>query len=240
MTDYDIIVIGSGAGGLTAALALARAGKSVLVLEQHDRPGGWTHSFTLNGYRFSPGVHYIGDLQAGGGLRRIYDGLDVSQDLAFVELNPDGYDHIVVGEKQVDFPKGKENLIERLQSQFPHEARGIDGYFNDLTNMIEGLRRIGNLSRPLQAAKSAGSVLKWVRATGADLINAHVSDPVLRGVLAGQAGDHGMPPSQVSAFMHAGITHHYLEGAWYPLGGAFTIPRAFVRGLQRAGELPGT
>jgi len=235
MTDYDIIVIGSGAGGLTAALALARAGKSVLVLEQHDRPGGWTHSFTLNGYRFSPGVHYIGDLQAGGGLRRIYDGLDVSQDLAFVELNPDGYDHIVVGEKQVDFPKGKENLIERLQSQFPHEARGIDGYFNDLTNMIEGLRRIGNLSRPLQAAKSAGSVLKWVRATGADLINAHVSDPVLRGVLAGQAGDHGMPPSQVSAFMHAGITHHYLEGAWYPLGGAFTIPRAFVRGLQRAG-----
>ncbi|MCE7906712.1 MAG: FAD-dependent oxidoreductase, partial [Anaerolineae bacterium CFX3] len=106
MTDYDVIVIGSGAGGLTAAVALARAGKKVLVLEQHDRPGGWTHSFTLNGYRFSPGVHYIGDLQEGGGLRRIYDGLDVSQDLAFVELNPDGYDHIIVGDKQVDFPKG--------------------------------------------------------------------------------------------------------------------------------------
>ncbi|MEW6241752.1 MAG: NAD(P)/FAD-dependent oxidoreductase, partial [Chloroflexota bacterium] len=235
MTDYDVIVIGSGAGGLTAAVALARAGKRVLVLEQHDRPGGWTHSFTLNGYRFSPGVHYIGDLQEGGGLRRIYDGLDVSQDLAFIELNPDGYDHIVVGEKQVDFPKGKENLIERLKSHFPHEAQGIDGYFNDLTNMIEGLRRIGNLSNPLGAAKGAGNILKWMRATGADLINAHVSDPVLRGVLAGQSGDHGMPPSQVSAFMHAGITSHYFEGGYYPMGGAFTIPRAFVRGLKRSG-----
>ena len=211
-TSYDAIIIGSGAGGLTAAVALAQAGKKVLVLEQHDRPGGWTHSFTLEGYRFSPGVHYIGSLEEGGGLRRIYDGLGVSQDLTFCELNPDGYDHVVIGDKRVDFPKGKENLIERLKSHFPHEAKGIDSYFADLVAMMEGLRHIGNLSNPLQTVKSAGSVLKWARATGADLINAHVSNPVLRGVLAGQAGDHGLPPSKVSAFMHASITNHYFDG----------------------------
>jgi len=234
-TSYDAITIGSGAGGLTAAVALAQAGKKVLVLEQHDRPGGWTHSFTLEGYRFSPGVHYIGDLQEGGGLRRIYDGLGVSGDLTFCELNPDGYDHIVIGDKRVDFPKGKENLIERLKSHFPHEARGIDSYFVDLVNMTEALRNIGNLSNPMKAVGNARTVFKWMRATGADLINAHVSDPVLRGVLAGQAGDHGLPPSQVSAFMHAGITYHYLNGGYYPLGGSFAIPRAFVRALKRAG-----
>ena len=54
---FDAIVIGTGAGGLTAAVALAQAGKKGIVLEQHDRPVGWTHSFTLHGYRFSPGVH---------------------------------------------------------------------------------------------------------------------------------------------------------------------------------------
>ena len=105
MTDYDVIVIGSGAGGLTAVVALAQAGKKVLVLEQHDRPGGWTHSFTLNGYCFSPGVHYIGSLEEGGGLRRIYDGLGVSGDLTFCELNPDGYDHIIVVDKRVGADK---------------------------------------------------------------------------------------------------------------------------------------
>ncbi|MBT3189309.1 MAG: NAD(P)/FAD-dependent oxidoreductase [Anaerolineae bacterium] len=235
---YDTIIIGSGAGGLTAAVALAQAGQKVLVCEQHGKPGGWTHSFTLNGYRFSPGVHYIGGIEEGGSLNRTYRGLGVSNHLEFCELNPEGFDHIVIGDKQYDFPKGKENLKAKLTEYFPHEAKGIEGYIEMVDKMVVGVNSLGKVKNAKTAVTAAGnsmSLLRWATRSGQDLIEHFITDPILRGVLAGQSGDHGMPPSQVSAFVHAGITHHYFNGGFYPRGGAFAIPRAFLRELKQAG-----
>jgi phytoene dehydrogenase-like protein len=78
-------------------------------------------------------------------------------------------------------------------------------------------------------------VTRWgLRSAGA-LIDHHVKDPLLRAILGGQSGDHGLPPSLVSAPVHAAIVAHYLDGGWYPKGGGAALPRALIRGLRKAG-----
>ncbi len=236
--SFDVIVIGSGAGGMATAVPLAQAGQSVLVVEQHNVPGGWTHPFTLKRYSFSPGVHYIGNIGPDGAMRRIYEGLGVSQDLAFCELNPDGFDHVFIGDEQFDIPKGRNRYAERLKERFPGEGKGIDGYLSTvqaMTDELPLLSRVRGLGDAVCLPYRARHILRWATCSGGGLINRFVKDPILRAILAAQSGDHGLPPSLVSAPVHAGVTQHYFDGGYYPMGGALAIPRAFNRALKRAG-----
>lgn len=239
MTDVDTVVIGSGAGGLTAALALARAGERVLVLEQHYLPGGWCHSFDLEGYTFSPGVHYIGDLQPGGRLRAVYEGLGVAQDLVFLELNPDGFDHVRIGDDfWFDIPRGRDRLIDRLGQRFPSDAEGIRRFVGILDGisreLMAGTRVEGVLSALTFPARCPNLVRYGLRPLG-PLLERHVKDPYARAVLSVQAGDHGMPPSRCPTALHAAVVGHYFEGGYYPKGGARSLPKAFLKALRRHG-----
>lgn len=241
MADLDTIVIGSGAGGLSAAVALAQGGQRVLVLEQHYLPGGWCHSFPLGGYLFSPGVHYIGGMDPGGESRAVYEGLGVSGDLVFCELNPDGYDHVWLGEGRYHHMKGRDRTTEALGRAFPADARGIDAYMKTLSAVSDGLRDFMRAKGPAGVAGALWrnpALARWGFGSLDRLLRHHVSSPVARAVLAAQCGDHGLTPARASVVLHAGLATHYFDGGWYPMGGARALPRAFIRALRRAkGEI---
>jgi phytoene dehydrogenase-like protein len=238
MQDYDAIVIGSGAGGLTAALAIARSGQRVAVFEQHYLPGGYSQSFVLNGFRFSPGVHYVGALGPGGGLRHIYEGLGVANDLVFLELNPDGYDHAVIGAEHFAIPKGKERFAAKLKVRFPGEAAGIDRYFDIIGRMADELGYATPTHSLTDVAKLTvhmPTVLLHGLSPLSHFLDSCTADPLLRAILSIQSGDHGMAPSRAPTALHAGLQGYYFDGGCYPRGGGHAIPEAFVRHICRHG-----
>jgi len=241
MLDADTIVIGSGAGGLTAALTLAQAGERVLVLERHSHPGGLCQSFQRGGYYFSPGVHYIGQLGPGGSLRKIYEGLGVANDLAFFEMNPQGFEHIRIGDEVFDLPAGEDAMIERFKMRFPDQTKGIDDYFflvhtiyKEMACIPEAKSFMDFLTIPYRTRHMGRYGLYSLKR----ILRDRISNPLLRAFLSIQCGDHGLPPSKIPFIMHVMVAGHYIDGGYYPLGGANSIPKALIRGLhQEGGEI---
>ncbi len=237
--DCDTVVIGSGIGGLSAALALARAGQRVIVLEQHYLPGGWTHSFTLEGHTFSPGVHYLGELEEGANLRRFFEGLGVGRHLAFQELSPDGYDHLLVAGERYDVPKGPERHTERMKRRFPRIAGGIERYFatcRAIAKELDGAGDLLSLPALVSAPFRLPTLTRWGFAKLDALLDAcGIDDPLARAFLCGQCGNHGLAPEHVSLPAHAVMIQHYMHGAYYPVGGAKRIPAAFLKELRAHG-----
>ncbi|XP_004301557.1 PREDICTED: prolycopene isomerase, chloroplastic isoform X1 [Fragaria vesca subsp. vesca] len=64
--EADVVVIGSGIGGLCCAGLLARYQQDVLVLESHDLPGGAAHSFEIKGFHFDSGPSLFSGFQSKG------------------------------------------------------------------------------------------------------------------------------------------------------------------------------
>ena len=128
--EFDTIIIGSGIGGMTCASALSKFGHKVLILEQHFKPGGFSHMFKRKGYTWDVGVHAIGEAKVnqefvGNIYRWLSDG-----DLEWASLEKDG-----VVEKFI-FPEGytyelsatKEGYMKDLKEKFPEQADKIDKY----------------------------------------------------------------------------------------------------------------
>jgi phytoene dehydrogenase-like protein len=127
---YDIIIIGGGLGGLTAGAKLAREGKKVLLLEQHDRPGGYATTFRRGDFIFEVGLHEMDGPSPGDIKTKIFNDLDVFKNVELIRV-PEFYrllkDHV-----DVTIPHNPEVAAERLSGLFPEEINGIKAYFNQI------------------------------------------------------------------------------------------------------------
>jgi phytoene dehydrogenase-like protein len=242
--SVDVAIIGAGLGGLVAGAYLAREGLRVAIFEQHYVAGGCATHFERGPkrarYRFDVGLHYIGDCGPGGAIPRMLRGVGI--DLSYSPLDPDGFDTLLFPDLEFRIPASVDEYRDRLVALAPKERRGIDRYVKLLRAVMKAGRLLDQkdgrfslriaLALAMDALRLAGLEGKTIAEV---MDGCGLRDPRLRAVLLGQSGDYGLPPSQVSAFLHLGLSGHYFRGAYYPKGGGQTIADRLSESIEAAG-----
>ncbi|KAK5881530.1 hypothetical protein CesoFtcFv8_022314 [Champsocephalus esox] len=243
--NLDVIVIGSGIGGLTAAATLAKAGRIVLLLEQHDQAGGCCHTYVEKGFEFDVGLHYIGQVHENSLLRIAFDQISEGQ-LEFHKLNQH-FDTIMIGQgeekREYTIFSGKTEMKAHLMKQFPDDTEAIETFFNIMkvsakkTHYLATLKLIPQWVSLFILKSGIGNLLTDVfRLSGTcatDLVNTLTSNKDLHVIFSYLF--YGVPPKDSSILINALLIHHYKRGAYYPKGGGSEIAFHIIRTIQKYG-----
>ncbi len=202
MMKYDIIIIGSGLGGLTAGAKLSREGKKVLLIEQHDRPGGYATTFKRGDFILEVGLHEMHGPSPEDIKTRIFNDLEVFNNVEFIKL-PEFY-RFINDNYDVTIPHDPEVAAEKLSALFPQEINGIKAYFDQLI-------------RPKKKTPGDGEQDKSL----GEFLDSIITNEDLKLILLGNLGYfHDDPYTLSLAYYSAAQGRYFIGGASFIKGGS--------------------
>ncbi|MDQ7827158.1 MAG: NAD(P)/FAD-dependent oxidoreductase [Candidatus Eremiobacteraeota bacterium] len=234
---WDAIVIGSGLGGMTAAVGLAARGKKVLVLEQHYIPGGYATSFKRKGFTFETSLHCMPGLGEGGMIHRVLSELGVMDKITPIPLK-ETY--------AVRTPRGSLSMgadyLEQLKKMFPGESEAIGRVDKMIETLMAELGRVAPLTMlpgplfTLLCRIAAPTIYRYTGKTLKEFLDEFIRSPFLKQLIAIQWGYYGLPLSRISAILYLlGWGGYLKDGIYYLKGTSQSLSNAFAERLKELG-----
>ena len=213
---YDVIIIGSGLGGLVCANLLTKKGLKVLVLERQHQPGGCLQSFRRGYMMYDTGLHYVGGLAEGQPLHDIFQELGLLS-LPWQRLDADGFDRIMIADREYRFAEGYDNFLETLAKDFPEERDSLQRY--------------------IQLMQCTDEV--WMQQTNAyEYLSGIIRNPLLLSVLSGACLKMELKRDTLPLFTYVHGNAPFIQSSWRLKGdGNMIVHKLIDNFTSQGGEL---
>ncbi len=234
--DFDVIIIGSGIGGLLCGGILASKGLKVLIIERNVKPGGYISSFRRGGFVFDSAVDCISGVESHGLISSVLSSLGVDHDIKFVRIDPIRVS--IFPDMDVPVDADIDKYIERLISLFPSESKGIRSLFDLLIRIFNSLQSVlkMDLNSEFDPQELVPQLLRLGNITYRKLLKEYISDEMLMAVLSDRCPFIGLSPSDVSALsMITLIMSYFMLGAYRPVGGFQRLANLLIKGIKDHG-----
>lgn len=234
--QYDIVIIGSGMGGLVCGDVLGREGSTVAILEKNKQIGGCLQTYVRDKVIFDSGVHYLGGLDKGQNLYQLFRYLGIMDKLKLQRMEQDVFDKIITGEfgKEYVFAQGYENFIQKLLPDFPNEEKALRIYCEKMQEVCSRF--------PLYNLRKGGGFAEKASVMEIDtreFIESITHDATLREVLVGNNMLYAGQPGKTPFYVHAMILNSYIESSWKCINGGSQIAKYMARNILNRGGRSG-
>ncbi len=218
--DYKVVIIGAGNGGLVATARLALAGIKVLLIEQHNLPGGFASSFVRGRFEFETSLHELasyGSKSNPGSIRKLFEDT-LKIDAEFLEI-PEAY-RVITKDLDVIMPFGIENFINAIENEVPGSRESVQNFFQLAEDINRAFAYVGkSKGNPDQTVllKEHSNFLKTAAYSAKDVQDALNMPEKARAILNAYWAYLGLPISRINFTIFAAMVNSYItRGAYIP------------------------
>lgn len=241
MSDYDVVVVGAGLGGLASAAVLAKNGFRVLVLEQSDRLGGCCTSMAHEGYSFDIGPSVVE-------FRWVWDtlfkklGRKTSDYIDFIEVDP-SYGFVAADGHRFSYPADVRATREVIAGFSEADARGWDRFGRTgehiaeiffQASMFRPLMTVFDLVKYGMDCPRMNLYMKYIFSNFESTLKGFFKSEAVRASMGMHSYYLGLPPALAPGYA-AFLCYTDHQGVYYPRGGMVSIPRGMARAYEELG-----